>query len=53
MNQNINTSQLGYYIAGLIEGDVNIWTQITIKSPKGRLNNPQIVFIFHKKEKPL
>lgn len=48
-----NTSQLGYYLAGLIEGDGNIWTQKTIKSSKGRINNPQIVFTFHLKETPL
>jgi len=36
--------QLGYYLAGLIEGDGNIWTQKTVKSPKGRIHNPQITF---------
>jgi len=48
-----NNTQLGYYLAGLIEGDGNIWTQKTIRSSKGRINNPQITFSFGKKEKPL
>lgn len=46
-------SQLGFYLAGLIEGDGNIWTSKTLKSAKGRINNPQIAFTFHLKEKPL
>jgi len=50
---NMNNSQLGYYLAGLIEGDGNIWTQKTIRSSKNRLKNPQIMFTFNKKEKPL
>lgn len=50
---NLNNTQLGYYLAGLIEGDGNIWTQKTIRSPKGRLKNPQITFTFHKNDKPL
>ena len=37
---------LGYYLAGLIEGDGNISTEKTIGSPKGRKNNPQIMFTF-------
>jgi len=45
-------SQLGFYLAGLIEGDGNIWTSKTLKSTKGRINNPQITFTFHLKEKP-
>jgi len=44
--------ELGFYLTGLIEGDGNIWTSKTLKSPKGRINNPQIVFTFHVKEKP-
>jgi hypothetical protein len=50
----INTfdSQLGFYLAGLIEGDGNIWTSKGLKSIKGRINNPQITFTFHLKEKP-
>jgi hypothetical protein len=50
---NLNNSQLGYYIAGLVEGDGNIWTQKTIRTAKGRINNPHIAFTFHKKDKPL
>lgn len=49
-NQNSNP-QLGFYLAGLIEGDGNIWTSKTLKSPKGRINNPQITFPFHIKER--
>jgi len=48
---NLNNAQLGYYLAGLIKGDGNIWTQKTIRSSKGRLNNPQIMFTFGKKKK--
>jgi len=48
-----SNSQLGFYLAGLIEGDGNIWTSKTLRSPKGRINNPQITFTFHIKEKPL
>ena len=46
-------SQLGFYLAGLIEGDGNIWTPKTLKSTKGHINNPQIAFTFHLKEKPV
>ena len=49
---NCSSSQLGFYLAGLIEGDGNIWTSKTLKSAKGRINNPQITFTFHIKEKP-
>lgn len=48
-----SNSQLGFYLAGLIEGDGNIWTSKTLKSSKGRVYNPQITFTFHLKEKPL
>lgn len=48
-----NNSELGYYLAGLMEGDGNIWTQRTIRSPTGRIINPQIMYTFHKKDKPL
>jgi hypothetical protein len=50
---NINNSQLGYYLAGLIEGDGNIWTSKTLKSAKGRINNPQITISFHINDFPL
>jgi hypothetical protein len=53
MKTNINNTQLDYYLAGLIEDDGNIWTKKTIRSSKNRLNNPQVMFTFHKKEKPL
>lgn len=51
--QSTKNSQLGYYLAGLIEGDGNIWTSKVLKSPKGRVNNPCIGFAFHKNEVPL
>lgn len=51
--ENINNSQLGYYLAGLIEGDGNIWTSKTLKSAKGRINNPQITISFHINDLPL
>lgn len=56
MNNNSNfenNSKLGYYLTGLIEGDGNIWTQKTIRSPKGCIINPRISFSFNRKEKPL
>lgn len=53
MKNNINNSQLGYYLAGLIEEDGNIWTSKTLISPKGHLLNPRIAFTFHKNELPL
>ena len=52
-NLSTNNSQLGYYLAGLIEGDGNIWTSKTFKSPCGRIRNPRIGFTFHKNEEPL
>lgn len=51
--QNTKKTQLGYYLAGLIEGDGNIWTSKTLKSANGRVYNPRIVFTFHVNEKPL
>lgn len=51
---NLNYSiQLGFYLAGLIQGDGNIWTSNTLNPPKGRINNPQVAFTLHKKEKPV
>lgn len=45
-----SSSQLGFYMAGLIQGDGNIWTPKTLRSCKGRIYNPQITFTYHKKE---
>jgi hypothetical protein len=53
MKYKIKNLELGYYLAGLIEGDGNIWTSKTLKSPKGYILNPHIAFTFHKKELPL
>lgn len=46
----MNNTQLGYYLAGLIEGDGNIWTPKTFKSPNGRTYNPQITISFNIKD---
>ena len=51
--KNEYNSQLGYYLAGLIEGDGCVWTSKRLKSPNGRIYNPRIVFTFHKREIPL
>lgn len=48
----MGNKQLGYYLAGLIEGDGHIWTPKNFKSPNGRIYNPQIGFAFHKNERP-
>ena len=45
-----NNSELGYYLAGLIEGDGNILTSKTFKSTNGRIYNPAIAISFHKNE---
>jgi hypothetical protein len=51
--QNTNNPQLGYSLAGLIEGDGNILTSKTLKSRKCRINNPQITISFHISDLPL
>jgi hypothetical protein len=55
MKNNLNkmNSQLGYYLAGLIEGDGNIWVSKEFKSSNGRIYSPQIGFTFSKNEIPL
>lgn len=47
------STQLGYYLAGLIEGDGTIWTSKTLRSSNNRIYNPQIVISFNQKDKPL
>ena len=42
-------SQLGFYLANLIEGDGNIWTSQTFKSLNGHIYNSQRTFTFHSK----
>ncbi len=49
----MNNTQLGYYLAGLIEGDGNIWTPKTFKSANGRIYNPQVAISFHIKDRYL
>jgi hypothetical protein len=52
-NFNENNSQLGSYLAGLIEGKGDIWTTKELKNLKGKICNPRISFTFHKNELPL
>lgn len=53
MNNLNNNSQLGYYLAGLIEGDGNIWTPIPSNlSEDQRIYNPQIGFSLHTNNLP-
>lgn len=40
-------TQLGFYLAVLIEGDGNNWTAKPTKSAKGHINNPQRTFTFY------
>jgi len=47
-NLKLINSQLGYYLAGLIEGDGSIWTPKEVIIPgKSRVYNPQISFSSH------
>jgi hypothetical protein len=48
-----NNSQLGYYLAGLIEGDGLINIPTSLKSKSGKRNYPSIQIIFNKKDSPL
>jgi hypothetical protein len=48
----MNNSQLGFYLAGLIEGDGSIWTPKTLVSPNEYICNSRIQISFHKKEIP-
>lgn len=50
--RNIN-SQLGYYLAGLIEGDGSIWIAKEFRSINNRVYNPHIVIIFHENDMQL
>lgn len=51
-NRNWNI-QLGYYLAGLIEGDGSINIPTSLKSKSGKNNYPSIQLIFNKKDFPL
>lgn len=51
--KNTKHSELGYYLAGLIEGDGNIWIPKSERSSKNELWAPSIAITFHKKELPL
>ena len=47
------TNQLGYYLAGLIEGDGSIIVPKTIRNQKGKLLYPIVKITFVEKDKPL
>lgn len=53
INIKLKTSELGYYLAGLIEGDGNIWIPKAQRSFRDELWAPSIAITFHKKELPL
>lgn len=53
INKSKKDSNLGYYLAGLIEGDGSIIVPKTIRSEKGRLNYPSFNIIFNIKDLPL
>jgi LAGLIDADG endonuclease len=53
INKILFKSNLGSYLAGLIEGDGTIIVPKSIRSEKGKLNYPSIQFVFHLKDLPL
>ena len=53
LNELFKNQQLGYYLAGLIEGDGSINVPTELKSKGGRKTYPSIQIIFHKKDSPL
>lgn len=53
INKILFKSNLGSYLAGLIEGDGTIIVPKTIRSEKGKLNYPSIQIVFHLKDLPL
>jgi hypothetical protein len=50
---NNSNTELGYYIAGIIEGDGTIHIPKSERSSKGSLNYPSIQIVFHLKDLPL
>jgi len=50
---NTNHNQLGYYLAGLIEGDGSIIVPYTIRNKNGKLLYPKIKITFVGKDAPL
>ena len=50
ITQNNRSSQLGYYLAGLIESDGTIIVPKVIRSPKGKLNYPSIQIAFDSRD---
>ena len=52
-NVEYQRSQLGHYLAGLIEGDGSIIIPKSVRSSKGKLNYPSIQISFHTKDFPL
>jgi hypothetical protein len=51
--KNNKNDNLGYYLAGLIEGDGSIYVPKTERSAKGKINYPAIQIAFHLKDLPL
>lgn len=49
----IKNNMLGYYLAGLIEGDGSIIVPKTIRNQKGKLLFPKVKITFVKKDSPL
>jgi hypothetical protein len=47
------SNQLGYYLAGLIEGDGYIFLPSNVRDNKNRLIYPSIQLVFHSKDVPL
>ncbi|KAI9491102.1 Dod COI i3 grp IB protein, partial [Zychaea mexicana] len=52
-NVNQNDNQLGYYLAGLIEGDGSIIVPTKKRTDKGRLTHPVIRIVFSLSDLPL
>src|ERR1700734_1155694 len=53
MNNNYNKSNLGPYLAGLIEGDGHIYTPLSYRDTNGKKNAPYIEICFDIKDLPL
>jgi Cytochrome c oxidase subunit III/LAGLIDADG endonuclease len=52
ISQNYTREELGYYLAGLLEGDGSIHIPALGKTTLNRILNPRFVFTFHKNELP-
>lgn len=52
-NNDLKTNMLGYYLAGLIEGDGSIIVPKTLRNQKGKLLYPRVKITFVDKDAPL